>query len=299
MPVASRRVVALTVYLDESGVHRDSKAVTLAGFVSTPDRWVSFEREWREALDDYGLPSFHMVDFAAGRGPYSHWQNAQHRIRFGRLLEIIKAHVMYGVGIGVPTEPYHRLFSPEAKAHVGGPYGFAASVAFLEFSYQLPEVVEDPWLAYVFESGQPGIDQIAKSFQYNEQVPEQKADLRLLSLAFQNKLDFVPLQAADILAYELFRHLPAQLGLVERPEVPRRNLQLLSDIPHHWAYVNEEETAKWARVIKLSARLATIEPWPREKLPDDWQPPEGFSLLSRAERRRAERQSRRTSKHGH
>jgi hypothetical protein len=289
-------LVALTIYLDESGVHRDSKAVTVAGFVSTAERWVSFEREWRDALSDYGLPSFHMVDFAALRGPYSHWQDAQQRIRFGRLLEIIKSHVVYGVGIGIPTEPYHRLFSPEAKAHVGGPYGFAAAVAFLEFSHQLRDVIEDPWLAYVFEAGQPGIDQITNLFQYNVQMPEQKTDLRLLSLAFENKIDFVPLQAADVLAYELFRHLPGQLGLEKRPEVPRRNLQLLSEIPHHWAFVNEEETAKWAHILKLSARIAKIAPWPREKLPDDWQPPAGFSVLSRVERRRAERQSRHRSR---
>jgi hypothetical protein len=35
------------VYLDESGTHAASKAVSVAGYLATPERWNAFSVEWK------------------------------------------------------------------------------------------------------------------------------------------------------------------------------------------------------------------------------------------------------------
>src|SRR5664280_2790601 len=102
---------------------RGSAAVAVAGYISTPERWVEFESEWRLALANLGLPMFHMTDFANGVGPYRFWSEPQRRIRLGRLIEVINRNVVASFGVVIPTEPFDRLFSPKARAHCGGAYG--------------------------------------------------------------------------------------------------------------------------------------------------------------------------------
>ena len=125
-------MLEFTAYFDDSGTHAGSDAVAVAGYVSLDDRWASFQSEWQRALDDYGLPFFHMTDFVNGAQAYAHWPEAQKRIRFGRFVDIINAHVVGSVGTVIATEPFNRLFSAKAKAHCGGAYGLAAIASFVE-----------------------------------------------------------------------------------------------------------------------------------------------------------------------
>jgi len=61
---------------------------------------------------------------------------------------------------------------------------------------------------------------------------------RVLGLSFNNKSDFSPLQAADILAYELHKEVPRQFGNVNRK--PRYPLMNLGQKKHEWHYITNE-----------------------------------------------------------
>ena len=56
----------LDAYFDDSGTHQGSPAISVAGYMSTPDRWKRFESEWRETLDAYGVEFFHMTILRQG-----------------------------------------------------------------------------------------------------------------------------------------------------------------------------------------------------------------------------------------
>lgn len=277
--VWDRFVVILTAYFDDSGTHAGSDAVAVAGYVSTPEKWAEFESEWRRALQDFGLSFFHMTDFANGAKAYAHWQRTTKQMRLARLVEIINAHVIGSVGTVIPTALFNRLFSAKAKAHCGGSYGLAATANFVEVARIVRALNErgpwDAWIAYVFESGTLGAGQVLKSFQYNKNDPKQEEELRLLSLRFEDKRQLAPLQAADILAYELYRQLPKQLGADPRP--PRQfNLERLSIPDRDWGRFDEDELKKWSEIIEIAADLAATHGWPRKRLPDDRVPsPEG------------------------
>ncbi len=241
----------LTAYLDESGTHRGSDWVIIAGFVSVASQWVEFSTQWQLALNDFGLPMFHMVEYAQRVKPYDTWTEPIRRERLSRLMNIIEKNVLASVGLSIPKKIFDRVVSKRAKQICGGAYGLAAVGTFLDLGELITSVGLDGRIAYVFESGSKGAGQVLRVFQYNMNEPVQREKTRVLSLRFEDKRDFLPLQASDILAYELYKESHRQRGF----ENPRYPLTILADIPRSWGRFDEVELRKWADILELRAKL--------------------------------------------
>jgi len=57
-----------TAYFDASGSPDDIAAVSVAGLISTAEKWVSFTDEWEQCLEAFDVSSLHMKHFAHSRG---------------------------------------------------------------------------------------------------------------------------------------------------------------------------------------------------------------------------------------
>ncbi len=244
-----------TAYFDESGTHDGSPAVSVAGYVSTDDRWTAFGADWRCALDEFELGYFHMTDFANRAGRYASWTEGERRDRFERLVAIINKHAMASVGTVIQRELYERLVTGAARQRSGGLYGLAAVSCAMTMDKRLP-TAPDQQVAYVFESGAPGHGQLERILRDNMHDPEAPDHVRIVSVGFENKRQLTPLQAADILAYELYKHLPRQLGLDHRP-IRRTNLEQLAHIPHDWGVLDEAQLKQFAYVITIALQFGT------------------------------------------
>ena len=245
----------VTAYFDESGTHRGSKAVSVAGFVADADAWVEFSAQWQIALNDYSLShhGFHMTDFANCVKPYNTWTEKQRRERLARLLNIIQSNVLGSVGTVIPLKYFNDIFTPRTKAICGGAYGLAAVANFMALGEILRHEQIDSWVNYVFESGAKGSGQILKVFNSNVRYLEMKERYRLLSLRFEDKRALLPLQAADIIAYELYKEMPRQLKKHGR-EV-RYPLSALSTIPRSWGWLEDKELRKWSEILSIRTDL--------------------------------------------
>jgi hypothetical protein len=252
-------VLVLDGYFDESGTHAGSPAVAVAGYLSTPEQWALFASEWATVLKEWGIPYFHMADFAMGAPPYNTWPIEVREPRFARLTQIIYDHAVATVGHVIPMPEYERALSEGAKRISGGAYGLGAVCTFMEVSKLLQPQFPSARVAYVFDQGCLGAGQVLKVFQSNVKDPKDQEWFKLLSLKFENKKKFLPLQAADILAYELFQHLPRQLGISSRQ--PRdKHLTMLARVAlRSWGYLNEEELRKWSAVLTLADTHRTLE----------------------------------------
>lgn len=60
-------------YMDESGIHGDSKICVVAGFVAPMLICTSLEREWRKLLKAFKLSFFHAKDFSSISLPGTPW----------------------------------------------------------------------------------------------------------------------------------------------------------------------------------------------------------------------------------
>jgi hypothetical protein len=249
--------MSFTAYLDESGIHDGSEAVTVAGYLSTPERWEAFKTEWKLALNEFGIRFFRMSQFANRAREYQTWTEEQRSERFARLVTIINHHVFGSYGIGIPRKLFDKFFPPKASRSLGSAYALAAYNCFIMIAEDLDKQGIRGGIAYVFESGCKGRGQINEIFKKNKQDPALRKEYRLLSLDFKDKKEkeFVALQAADILAYELYRFLPVHLGMNKYK--PRDyNLEPLAAVAHRWEYVGESELRKWAIVQRSLNRAA-------------------------------------------
>jgi hypothetical protein len=278
-----RLIMNIYGYFDESGTHKGSPALAVGGFLAKADEWGAFTYEWEKALKDWGLPFFHMADFESRLGDYADWPNDVRKERLNRLLGIIGRHVIASVGTVISIADYDAVFpedeAPEApntqefapgiwtpwslepgepepevslkpgdiRRKSGGPYGLAAVEMCAEVARRVSPLVGDPFVAYVFESGATGAGQILKVFQGMMAREETRISMRILSIAFEDKRLFPPLQAADLLAYELHKQLPRQLGIETRPR--RYPLRELHKLPHSWGTMDAEEMRKWHYVL--------------------------------------------------
>jgi len=247
--------MCFTAYFDESGTHKGSAAVALAGYLSTTEGWEAFDHQWKPVLKKYGIEFFHMADFAQRQGQFRGWSEDRRRECLRELHDIICGNAIASVGYGLSRAAYDAIVCAKADDFMGGPYGLLASTLLIDFSGLLRLLGVRSLIAYRFESGAEGIGQVASVFDHNLASPGHSAFHRLLSFGIENKRKFTPLQAADILAYELYKQLPRQLGVDPRP---RRLFPLpsLARVPHYWGYVTEHNLRTINRIASIAASLS-------------------------------------------
>lgn len=232
-------MAVLTGYFDASGKKEHSN-VTLAGYIATEEQWGVFGEEWERAMRDWHIPYFHMSEFESYKRIYKYWTRTQHQERYARLLDIINRNVQLSVATSILASEYASVKAPREKNRVGGMYGLAATGCFIETANYVCEADNaSAWLAYIFESGDEGAGQIQQAFSLNERNPTLKEKYRLLSFRLENKRQFAPLQAADILAYEIFKHLPRQIGIDDHLARDYPTGRLI-EVPRRWIYPTSE-----------------------------------------------------------
>jgi hypothetical protein len=196
-------VVVLTAYFDESGIHKGSKLVTVGGYVAHPHVWKHFSKHWRRHLAEARVSDFHATDLEALQGPYLGWDRSK-RIGFQeRLIETILHHQLAGIACGATALDYEEVIpaGSELREIYPSAYLFSAMHAvFRTVEWATAHQYHTP-VAFVFEQGGPTPGLLI------EQLTRWRVgDPRIGSVTFADSQLVVPLQAADMHAYEAWKH---------------------------------------------------------------------------------------------
>jgi Protein of unknown function (DUF3800) len=197
----------LLSYADESGMHQNQKYpyVVLAGYFATEKQWKSVNRQWSMALRCYRLECFHTTDFFAAKiPPYSEWSENEANACLDKFVSIIVNHRLRGFSAQVSWDDYEELLSlPVKKKIVKHPY-----IALFDYTirrlldrlYWLPSELRTEKMAMFF--GQTHLwskaDARYKAIKKTHVAGEFLVDPAVF--ADPKKKEFLPLQAADILA---------------------------------------------------------------------------------------------------
>lgn len=221
-------MLMLSAYMDETGHSSDEKQkfVGIAGLIAPAANWEAFEKKWKAALKlpYIDLPFFHMTDFAARKKHYEGWSEVKRQTVLGKLFKVIETIHPLPFGALIPMDLYRDL-SEEYKEFLMDPYylcfssALAGCTAFLEFK-KLPP---DEKVALIFSEQ---VEFRNKALKIYEQVKEQEMlKARGTPPIFRDMRDIVPLQAADIVAYEMYKEYERRL---HRPKAaPRFGYQRL------------------------------------------------------------------------
>jgi hypothetical protein len=202
-------------YLDDSGTSSQSEIAIAACYVSSESGWRRFVKEWDSARIDEGFDYFHMAEFVApreqGHRPWCDWDNEKKDRVFNRLATIVNDNKRIGIGCAVPKAIYDAV--PEKiRRHYGNEhYTFAVRTCLIEiWRWRERSSISHP-IQYIFDYEKPGTPKHTEiSGLMGNMHPSWQAIFGLDTggYSFQSKKLFKPLQAADILAWQIHNYIP-------------------------------------------------------------------------------------------
>ncbi len=245
-----RPTIVMHAFFDESSGKGSKGFVCMTGFISDEARWNAFTSDWVALLDRHGLRDvgLHTKDFMAAKiAPYDRfesigWHGRAELLR--QFISIVRRDVLFGISIGVDSEPFKRLCKP-FRARIRGaddPYQFC----FVRILKRLVLAAEqrgfNRHIALMVDDNE---QQSMAYYQHYRRIGQNHPDLRrrICYIAFGDDRVNLPLQAADMLAW-----ITSQEMRKENPDwenSPFSEILLTPDpavgIRYEQEYWNEEE----------------------------------------------------------
>ena len=217
----ARQLMVLQAYIDDSGNEPTSPIFVLAGFISTHQRWAAFSDEWQAALDEPPqLAYFKMAEAEHFREQFSKsrgWIVENRDARILKLANIIAKHAITRIHSAMLHESFDRwirsIKNPSRNSAQDHPYFmlFHAIVQIIS-TLRVHAYNNDPCDIIFDEQGSLGLDAIY----FWENLRKNPAAIAKETAAafanyfgkppiFRNEKEFLPLQAADLYAWQLRR----------------------------------------------------------------------------------------------
>jgi hypothetical protein len=213
-------LLMLTLAFDAGG-DDGTDYMTVAGFASSVTDWDSFSEKWKARLGRDGISFFRAVDANSFRGPFEHLRELPEEKRveirkhlFTDLMDIIHSHAYQKISCTIVNRDYASTNNEARQEFAESAYSLAARTCEKHARYW---TMHDPWwrscrntqVAAIFEVGDGGQDEgklrerLRKD--YGHIPPNFRPKKDTLREDGQMEYGFVPLQAADWLAWEINR----------------------------------------------------------------------------------------------
>lgn len=171
----------IEAYLDESGLDGKWPVVCVGGYAADHDAWTAFQESWQVVLAKANIDCFHATS---------------HPNLWGPMLEHIDDFGMRGVLVTVSADHYKRKMSHGARSTFGNAYATCAFSCALKIAERAKADGHGP-VAVVIEDGQPNVQYVARTLEM--MIGDDEYNIASVTVA--KKRDFMPLQAADLLAH--------------------------------------------------------------------------------------------------
>ena len=260
----NRLFTVLQAYFDES--QTDGDLFVLAGYVSTTERWAAFADEWQELLDHDSvyyrkLEYFHMLEM----------QSDGDRERCQWFYNVIEKYalvaVSYTVSLKVLRHEAERIFGgrdPDVRRKMSNPWQFAAAglLATIVSNLERLELPKEP-IDFVFDESvyKNAVIESWDTFKAAAPSPE-LATLTGSTPVFRNDREYLPLQAADLLAWWV-RHW--QKEGIKGAELIRCQFPWARSVNMPWLHIVPNKTLIRARLrntrnLMYGSHSLVIEP---------------------------------------
>ena len=211
--------------IDASGGGKGHRAMAVAGYFAPVKDWSKFETQWAAALVEARVEQFHATDFYSCEGEFNGWDldPARHAKFAKRFTAIAESKAGYGIARGIDVAAFKRVMAPVYATvrtdrtphckHTQLMFGVTTAVhEVCQLMRKRGEAV-----AVILEGG----DGVCEVIEYHMWLKRKRVKWteNLVTMLPMGK-DFLPLQAADLLAYEMWHHTTGVLGPNPRP--PRR-----------------------------------------------------------------------------
>jgi hypothetical protein len=205
------------LYFDDSGTSTQSQIAIAACYISRKRGWDEFVREWDAVAyeEGFGGHAFHMADFLApkdqGKKPWCDWDGAKMKHVYERLAKVINVNKQIGIAVAIPKAVYNNLPERIRKYHGSEHYTFAVRMCLMRIlDWRIKSQISLP-MQYVFDWEEPWTAKYKEITGLMGGVHEKLKPFFGLDgggFSFQHKEVYKPLQAADILAWQMNNYMP-------------------------------------------------------------------------------------------
>jgi hypothetical protein len=259
-------VSLLTIYCDESGTDAANRVAVVGGYIGQTNEWRLFEQDWTPILRKrpYRVKLMHRADLESWHGEFTEergWNLDRRKALLQELHPIIKSRTITALGTAVIKQDFEEVMPDWLKQFFGGVYGWCAHecVVSARMWCMRPNRDYRRPINWVFECGAEGFGRVQAMFDELRQNPELGPAYRIGSLAFSGK-DVVPLQAADTLAYEIFKQAENQIvdGGKRNVRFSIKDLLRSQDIPY-LKYWDRARLREWLAISQQRGALDSIK----------------------------------------
>jgi hypothetical protein len=214
--------VAISFYGDES--ETTGKVFTLAGFMAAPNGWDHFVPKWREMLCDtgpYPVDAFHSADIEAARPPFDGWPIEDRRKLVENALDLLTdtnvCANLYAVSCTFVIPDFHAM-DPAFLGNIAKTYEWCYRV--------LLRSILRSWVFngydFIFDEKEKVKGRVEAHFKHAKAILDGDPNFagKLNDIIWRDDRKVIPLQAADLLAYEIRRHT---WNRIEKGESPMRS----------------------------------------------------------------------------
>jgi hypothetical protein len=249
-----KMLVILNAYVDDSGSDErasDSPGVfMLAGYMMPAEAWGKFSDEWAaELVREPGVKCFKMSDAEYGDGYFQGMREEFRKLKVNELAQVIDRFKIKPLSCHFAWEDYRQIVRGRVNPKLDSPY-FLLFYQIIKLSHdlQIELNISHPEFGYhkvdfVFdEQGKIGPRAVQWYGGLKQILPEPYRSVLGSTPVFKDDEDVVPLQAADMLAWHLHRHL-------ERPDEHRPVTEIIAQY-HIGRILQKEGLADFVENVK-------------------------------------------------
>jgi Protein of unknown function (DUF3800) len=230
-------VAFLECYFDESGSHAGSPVLCVAGYVFEQEHCKALDLGWKQVLDRYHLPFFHMTSCAHKNWPFDHLSRDDCIDAQKAMIGLINEHALFGVAMAINERDYVAMFGEDSPG--GSPYSFCCWQILAGIRAWIDRTNFQGEIAYFFESGHDSegeADALMKRIFKDRGLSN---GYRYAAHAFVDKQKVRPVQTADILAWHWATQMKRWLG---NDHSMRADCRALMSKPRHELFIGNRKT---------------------------------------------------------
>lgn len=244
----------ITVYFDDSGTHPEANTAIAAAYLSTAEMWRRFEDDWRAVADAEKFKTFHMADFAAGQKDFVGWSDDKRKRVLRKLCALINIRIRTGFVAAIKKKDYDELIVGDFREYCGkyhytfGLRSCANGIGQWWNSHGKP----DSTVRYVFDRMTKGKSKTEVVRVMDTAVEKSKkltfgtGVIAFGGYSFEDKTEFLPLQAVDILAWSVFQYSQLLTAGRSLGWIARESLAILLKAPVKKLFIQRDNLEKWA-----------------------------------------------------
>ncbi len=242
-------VHSLRAFIDDSGSGGDSPWFVLAGYVGTCEAWDAFDEPWLAALKEPPrLKYFKSSEAESLKFEFAGFTKEQRNQRIDSLIEVIGKHALRAMYVRVKQQDYNEVIKPYIPERWDNAYYFLFTGIIAASTTAEKYAGTSRPIEFFFDNANRLKAPSRKLYGQVSDLPQ--FGNRVIDIHYEDEKEFLPLQAADLLAWQIRRRFSVE-------ESPRPQFESALNCPPQPPFphtITREELESMGEAMEVTAK---------------------------------------------